>query len=556
MRNSWIPVDESAFEQEVIHTPGLVQPFGVLLACRRSDLRIVHVSANCDWILGREPREVLQMTLPALFGQEQSDEVTRALSEPGHRSASRLSIGKLRPGGLENHVVAHTIDADLICIELEPSLPGHRWDLLSKRLESIVEALQKTGSQQDLCDAAAKEMRALTGHDHVMIYKFHPDHHGEVIAEDKIAELSPNINLHFPASDIPQQARALYLLQRTRLIADVDYVPVPLVSLKHASVPCALDMTYSSLRSVSPMHLQYLRNMKVGASFSISLVHEQKLWGLIICQHRTPLLVPPEVRSLCDLLGQVISMLTGVTQNNEDYVEQLFNGSRLKELESVLAGPCVISEMLVEHADLFLGSVGASGATICIDGQLRSCGTVLPPHERHALLALLKEHGDEPIFLSEYLAGIMPALKIYKDVASGILAIPLDGSYKSYVLWYRPEITQTVEWGGNPNEAKVRDVVTGLVGPRESFAAWRESVSGHAKAWSPRERAMALDVQRLLKATVSRQGDAAKAKLSLVDVLTLLPNRRVLLDRLSRLQEDGVLEHASLLFVTWTDSRA
>jgi diguanylate cyclase (GGDEF)-like protein len=540
--------DLETCSKEPIHAPSAIQPYGALIACSSDALEILSVSANLNHLLKISPGDALGKTLPEVLGESASRTIVAALGESRRLPSSRLQVALPHRNNALFHVLAHRVD-DLICLEIEPSLPEHKWDVLSQRVEAVIEALQRTGTQRDLCAAAVVEMRRLTGFDHVMIYRFHEDQHGEVFAEDKAAEITSKLDLHFPASDIPEQARALYLLQRTRLIADVNYVPVPLLGLRGGDPISSLDMTHCGLRSVSPIHLQYLRNMGVGASFSISLVHEQKLWGLIICHHRTPLLIPPEVRSLCDLIGQIISMLTGVTQSNERYVEELFNRSRLEELELLLAPVSIVAEVLAGHADKFLGSVAANGSLIRLNGQTRTCGAVPPLSRTLALVAYLHRHAHEGISFANNIPILIPELADLAHVASGAMMISVVDTPDDYVVWFRSDASQTIRWGGDPGNAKIQDLITGEISPRESFEAWKQTDAWHALPWTSLQISMARDVQQLLTKTLRRHADIRLAKLSYLDVLTSLPNRRVLLERLEQIREESPSNNAFLIFM-------
>ena len=160
-------------------------------------------------------------------------------------------------------------------------------------VRGTVADLNRASSLQELYDITARAVRALTGFDRVMVYRYDADYNGEVVAEAKRADLNSFLGLHYPASDIPAQARALYEKNWIRLISDVDYAPAPIEPADHPATGAPLDLTYSTLRSVSPIHLEYLRNMGVRASMSISLLRDDKLWGLIACHHYAGPHAPP-----------------------------------------------------------------------------------------------------------------------------------------------------------------------------------------------------------------------------------------------------------------------
>jgi len=532
--------------QEPIHTPSAIQPYGMLIACRLPDLRVISISKNSFEFIAIEPSKALEGTLHDLVGLETTERILETLSGPSGSQRNRLTFTHPNDTKCVFHVVAHTVD-DVMRVELELSLPGHDWDALSQRMEAVVEALKRTATQLDLCTAAVEEIRTLTGFDHVMIYRFHADNHGEVIAESKVEGIEPSLNLHFPASDIPDQARKLYCVQRVRLIADVDYIPVSLQQNEQASsVP--LDMTSCSLRSISPIHLQYLRNMGRKASFSVSLVHGNRLWGLIICLNRTPRLVAPQLRSLCDLLGQIISMLTGATEKNEDYVEALLNRGRIRSLATLLNASDNLSDVLVKHCELFLEALGASGAMLRLQGQVHQCGVTPELDRTLALARAMKDRSVGGLFASDNVSEELGVCEDLTHVVSGALFVALSRSNDDCILWLRPEISETVRWAGNPFEAKMRDLKTGLVGPRQSFAAWCALESGRALRWTNSEVLLAKEIRQILARTFRRHSDARQVELSYLDSLTSLPNRRVLLERLEE-HRSAASAPGALLFI-------
>jgi diguanylate cyclase (GGDEF)-like protein len=532
--------------QEPIHSPSAIQPYGMLIACRLPDLRVLCVSANSFEFIAIEPAKALEGTLYDLVGLETTERILATLSSPSGSQRSRLTFTHPNDPECVFHAMAHRVD-DVLRVEIERSLPSHDWYLLSQRMEGVVEALKRTGNQLDLCTAAVEELRTLTGFDHVMIYRFHADNHGEVIAESKVEDIEPSLNLHFPASDIPDQARKLYSVQRVRLIADVDYTPVPLQQNEHASsVP--LDMTSCSLRSISPIHLQYLRNMGRKASFSVSLVHGNRLWGLIICLHRTPMLVAPQLRSLCDLLGQIISMLTEVTETNEDYVEALLNRGRIRSLATLLNASDNLSDVLMKHCEQFLESLGASGAMLRLQGQVHQCGVTPELDRTLALARVMKDRSVGGLFASDNVSEELGLCEDLTHVVSGALFVALSRSNDDCILWLRPEISETVRWAGNPYEAKMRDLKTGLVGPRQSFVAWCALVSGRARRWTHSEVLLAQEIRQIVTTTFRRHSDARQVELSYLDSLTSLPNRRVLLDRLGE-HRSAASGPGALLFI-------
>ena len=224
----------------------------------------------------------------------------------------------------------------LLCIELEFASESRTWESLYSRMEKFIWEVQRPETLADLCMAIPTLMRQLTAYDRVMVYRFDRDGHGEVIAEEKETGMEPFLGLHYPATDIPRQARELYIRQRIRMIGDTGYHPVRVLGQSGLTQGEPLDMTFCGLRSVSPIHIEYLQNMGVGGTFAVSLIHENRLWGMIICHHRTPKWLSLEMRGVCDILGQLISLFVGLKLKTLDLADRLQKKRSLESLSAAL----------------------------------------------------------------------------------------------------------------------------------------------------------------------------------------------------------------------------
>jgi light-regulated signal transduction histidine kinase (bacteriophytochrome) len=303
------PIDLTNCDSEPIHIPGSIQPHGVLIVLRRQDLTICQVSGNTADMLGLAPARLLEQPIEALLPEKEHVNYRQSLLNEVTESKP-LYLFSVRTREIDDvfDAIAHRIGSHIL-LELEPS-PAAR-DLsapdLYRLLQSSVAKLQQAGSVARLCHVCAEQVRRVSGFDRVMVYRFDEEWNGEVVAEDKREDLEPFLGLHYPASDIPRQARELYTKNWLRFIADRDYVPSPIHPQNNPDTGEPLDMSFSVLRSVSPIHIQYLKNMGVGASMSVSLMKDSKLWGLIACHHYSPRQVPYDVRTACELLGQMMS---------------------------------------------------------------------------------------------------------------------------------------------------------------------------------------------------------------------------------------------------------
>jgi light-regulated signal transduction histidine kinase (bacteriophytochrome)/DNA-binding response OmpR family regulator len=382
--------------------------------------------------------------------------------------------------------VVHRHGGALI-FELEPrSTSEERYvQNAASNIGGALELLQSTPDIQTLCETTAEEVRRITGFDRVMVYKFDPEWNGEVIAEAKAEETGSYLNHRFPASDIPPQARKLYALNRIRLIPKVDYQPAGLIGTADLAGP--LDMSFAVLRSVSPIHLEYLKNMGVAASMSISLLHDGRLWGLVACHHRSPRYLPYAIRQNCQLVGQTASSHVRVQEATSNYSYHTERTSiRAKFIEHV-AGVQHFAEGLTGFRPNLLDFVEASGAAVFWEDQYTTVGEAPDEGTLGRLREWVRSRISESLYWTDSLPSVYESAAEWKDVASGLLALEILRERGCYVMWFRPEVVRTVTWGGNPNKAIEVDEQTGRINPRKSFEAWKQTVRLRSLPWAPHE---------------------------------------------------------------------
>ncbi len=504
-------IDLSHCEKEPIHILGHIQSHGALLVLNDS-LTILQVSDNTTTLLGRHPDNLLNQSVTTLFDPSQLQPLTSALS-------SKTSLHFVNPLPLMITVqgqpvsfngIVHRNPQQALILELEPSLDTGRDPQLSPLTSSLgqrhwhshvaktmIAQFQTISSLPNLLQTVAQEIRRLIGVTRVMIYQFDEQWNGCVVAEDRREDLIPYLNLHYPASDIPKQARELYLRNPLRLIVDVYSQPSQILPTLYSATGTPLDLSFSALRAVSPMHIEYLKNMGVTTSFSISLLREDKLWGLIAGHHDSPRFLNYEMRQLCELLGQVISVQLTLLSKNQEYEFALglkAYQSELLDALSVHAEPFV--DILRKHQSALLKAVNAQGAVIAFQNQLTLLGDT--PTEAHlqALLNWLPTYTQETVFATNSLSSIYPPAHSYKDTACGLLVLSIADHSPDYILWCRPEVIETVEWGGDPNKPVSLDAQgqpvpldgQGVrISPRKSFDSWKQIVSLKSYAWHPSE---------------------------------------------------------------------
>jgi two-component system, chemotaxis family, sensor kinase Cph1 len=493
-------LDLSVCDREPIHIPGSIQPHGALLVARGRDLSIEAASVNAEAFIGLSQapvgcrlREVLPDGGAALWKEL---EAWAAGVEPAYLRSREL-------GGRCFDVAAHR-SGNRLLIEFEtaPDDETASLEALYPRLRLFLDELNGLDSIASVNDAAARMVRELTGFDRVLIYRFDEDWNGTVVAEDNSGRLPVYLDLRFPASDIPAQARELYRLNRLRLIPDADYTPVPI--LPKGDAP--LDLSLSVLRSVSPVHCQYMRNMGTPASMSISIVVDGSLWGLISCHHASPRRVPAHVRAACELLGQMqATQIAGLMRSEESRQRLHLKSIQSGLLASMAEEGAVLAGLAKRPIDL-LDFANAQGAVVTTGDGIEAVGVTPAREDIEALLGWLESRGSPDVFVTNEVGRVMRGMKGLAKTASGLMAISISRLYPSYVIWFRPEVVETVTWGGDPR--KRAEVEPGRpLTPRTSFEQWKEQVRGRAMPWRPAEVEAARELRNAILGIVLRQAE-------------------------------------------------
>nr|WP_174274083.1 histidine kinase dimerization/phosphoacceptor domain -containing protein [Sphingomonas bacterium] len=486
------PVDITACDREPIHIPGAIQPHGLLLIADARTRTVTGAAGDVDerltpvWV-GRRLDELLAQDITPLL----------PLAEPG----VVVPLATV-PGRSENLGGFLHIADGCIVVELEPvrEAPPSAAQVLAK-LDRAAAAFERSSDLKSLCERAAPIFRELTGFDRVMIYRFLDDGAGLVIAEDKAEGLHAFLNHHFPATDIPRQARALYVRNRIRVIPDVDYAPVPILPTEVAQI----NLGDVGIRSVSPIHIQYLRNMGVRASASISIVRDGLLWGLIACHHMRPRELPYEVRAACTALAGGLARQIRAKEEAETYRERI----RLRSAEDAILSR-VSPEEDFEHFIEAMGEdlcrmLGSDGFAAIQGSRIITAGRCPAGADLLDLARWVQPRLQAETFATRDLSAQHPPAAAYADLASGVLAIAIAREAPMTMIWLRAEEREIVEWAGNPHKGASADP-DAILTPRKSFAAWCEEVGGRSRAWTLSEVEAAGRLRRhLFEARQSRR---------------------------------------------------
>ena len=498
--------DLSNCERELIHLAGSVQPHGVMLVLKEPELTVVQASESVARLLGCPAAELLGQNVAVLCADLatclKALSATPQLTTPlPWQCSTTLPNGKTRLEGL-----AHRADGGLVvemeCITPAP-VPGEPpcvtlgKEALLARMQAMVERFSHASNIGVLSDAVVQSVRDMTGYDRVMVYKFDPDGHGKIIAEARDPRLDSLLGHHYPASDIPQRARELYMRNRVRVLVDVHYTPSPLQPRLSPLTGEELDMSQSYLRSMSPLHLQYLKNMGVTATLVVSLVHEGRLWGLIAAHHYAPRNLSFAIRSACELLAEVISTRIAAIENYAHAQVALLVRRLEQRLIEATSTEGDWRQALFRNPRTLLQPLEATGAALFYDGDVLTTGEVPSTPELRALMQWVDGKPPTPLFSCSSVSRANPALASLTPVASGVLAIQLSVDRPDYLMWFRKEQLLTVTWAGDPTKPVIGNDPMDL-SPRRSFAAWSEIVRGTALPWSSAELMLARAVGNAL----------------------------------------------------------
>lgn len=505
--------DLTICDREPIHLLGAIQSFGFLIAVS-SDWQVSRVSENIAEHLGTAWDDAIGQPLERLVSQQAVHDIRNRIAYlQGEDSVERLLRIQLQPDLPEYDVAIH-FSQSMIIIEGEPSGPvGH--EDIGITVRSMLMRQSQTSSMQNFRLSAVRQIRAITGFDRVMLYRFDQDGAGEVVAESVVSKRESFLGLRYPATDIPRQARALYVRNVLRVIADLQDPGSRILPERDLSGQ-PIDLSMSVLRSVSPVHIEYLSNMGVCASLSISVVCEGRLWGLIACHHYSPLRPTLEQRTAAELFGRMFSMMLESREREETAAYEQRSRAITDRLMAVVAQD---ADLL--HNPEWIGeTIGAAipndGVGVYLDGRISLSGMTPDETQFQALVRDLSRGAASQIVTTDCLARLHPPAAACSERAAGMIAIPISRSPRDYVILFRAEKVRSVRWAGDPEKAMEEDAHGVRLSPRKSFEAWRQLVQGVSESFTSAEQRVAEAVRTSLLEVVlllaeGRESDQARA---------------------------------------------
>ena len=475
-------------EDEPIHIPESIQSYGFLIAFNYKDLKISIVSDNCESVfteplIGKHFLEILSSdTNERAFLEETFDRVTKTkirLPIKLHLKASMLEEGT----AIDYLAVVYDSGQNYV-VELEPATEFRDTYSAEQFIKlyamSIAPRFKEMTSLREMAQEMVSTIRYLTNMDRVVLYKFNDDYSGKVIAEAKADDMDSYQDLYFPASDIPAQARALYKTNWVRLTPDTELPPARLVPSTEASGREPLDLTRSLLRTFSPIHLQYIRNQGLRASFSISLVTDGELYGLISCHHREPSYIPQDVRLQCENLSQLFSWHLLAKE------EEIAKHKKYATDEAVDAmldriGPAnPISRVVKSGEKAFLEALNSSGFVYYSQYETITLGSTLPIELIKEIFSKASNQGGFP-YTNDALYDDYPEARQYG--IAGIMIIPLFEKKQYFTAWFRKETHRVQKWIGAEDEKSEDAPKAQRLKPRASFTIHTRTIKGRSTSF-------------------------------------------------------------------------
>ena len=501
-------VDLTNCDREPIHVLGAIQPIGFLLALT-ADWLVARASANVEAFIGQPPESLLGKPLDQVFSRECVHNLrNRASILRGPDAVERLFDCSLVDGQPPFDIALHS-SGNQIVIEAEPA-SGEHGDATGM-VRSMIARLDQTSDFATFFREGARQIRALIGFDRVMVYRFAADGSGEVVAEAVRAGIGQFLGLHYPATDIPAQARELYKRNLLRVITDVNAEPVPIVP-ERDETGLPLDLSLSVLRSVSPIHIEYLKNMGVEASLSISIIVEGRLWGLFACHHYAPRCPTFERRSVAELFAQMFAMRLESRERQETVEYE----RRARDISDQLLGAVASDETLLKDpdwlGDILTHAIPADGVGVWLGGNHAFSGTTPPVEDFRRIVRALNGTAAGKVFATNRIGSIMSDAETFASDSAGMLAIPISRSPRDYVVLFRKELIHSVRWAGDPHKPVTYGPNGPRLTPRASFAEWKELVEGRSKPFTASEVRVAETLRATLIEVVLRLADEASAE--------------------------------------------
>lgn len=483
-------------DKEPIHIPYAIQPYGYLLSVDITSGKVLRISENVTELVKFERHLILGANIGDLFTTTNLRRVIHPLTINQNNLRrtrhEKIWVNHPKEGPQYYDCMIHQVQTECILEIVPEKLPNMPVGYTNNDVTSLANRIcVDTDNAAELIKGIPALIAKITGFRRVMVYKFDEDYNGSVIAETTSESMTSYLGLHFPSSDIPKQALALYKTNTIRVIPDIRYVPCKILSVEKEL--SEFDMSYSTLRSVSPIHLEYMSNMEVESSMSLSLVYKGKLWGLIACHHDEPHYIPLSVWSGLETAAEIIASNIGMREHMEKMVEinsikthatasaNLFSevGASLNIEDAVNKSIKMIQEFCeADGVAVKLNQPGQSEPFWCMHGSTPEQDQILQ------IIESCKPHLQDHFFKTDNLSNHFEWAKAISAVASGVMILKITDKFEGYLVWFRENSDKFIYWAGDPYKAVTEDESGARISPRKSFMAWKEVVEHASRPWS------------------------------------------------------------------------
>lgn len=483
-----------------LHHINSIQDYGFLLVLDMKGLSIIQASENCAQLLGLSIQQLINTRLADYMPEQEIHKIEQLVDKAMNQKIPLTLQFHASIDTFSYHALVHS-KSDYLIVELE-KIQEHTTRSFTdvyQEIKYISAAIAQANTVQAVCEAAVHELRRISGFDGILMYRFDGDWNGTVIAEEKDDRLEHYLGQTFPASDVPKQARALYLKNPYRLIPNREYQPLRLYPVINPLSNAFTDLSDANLRGVAAVHLEYMKNMGINASMSIRVIYKEKLWGLISCHHITHKYLDFELCSIFEWLSDVISARITLILNKEEYdLVQLLQEKRVALTSQVYTDEHIAKGLLRHNGANILDLFKASGAVVVLNGRMEVKGITPRQDDLENLLLWLEGKNFAEVFATDHLSALYEDAAAYSQLASGLLFIPIDSNRGEFVVCFRPESVVAINWGGDPHQAINFDKDGKNYHPRNSFKLWVQTVLQHAEPWTMQELEVAASLRNFL----------------------------------------------------------
>ncbi|SHI34102.1 multi-sensor signal transduction histidine kinase [Mesonia phycicola] len=489
-------------DREPIHNIEQTQQHGVILVIDTTSKKIVQASENCLHLLGIDIKEIINQSLDKVLSTKKVNILYNTI-----QNSNTLYPQEATFKNKKYLVIPHLSADNHLILDIEPAGETINPIQFQEELVKILHEIKDSDSIEEMSNQAALLVKNLYGYHRVMIYRFDEEWNGEVIAETKEEHLESWLGLHYPSTDLPKPARKIFLKQGVRIISDVNHSPSPLLP----QLDKKIDLSKSELRGVSPIHIEYLTNMKVGASLTSAIILNGKLWGLIACHHYQPKFINYHQRQSCKFLSQILANKLALKTSNT-FLEKINSSEEIrKKLLNQIDHSKSIKNALTQQSIKFTDILDCHGGAVCYNGKLTLIGNTPKKNEVKKIISEVLKKQNDAVFFTKKLTRFHQDASAYKDTASGILSVRIGNDTDNYLIWFRAEESHHISWGGNPEKKGFVKNGIQYLHPRKSFERWTEKVSGIANAWNTYDIEAATNLQdSITHVIVKRQKDKIK----------------------------------------------